>query len=284
MIENKKFLTPIIPSPPPPKHTEIQPRCFICKHFNVCSIRSDYLKTAQLIQNVLGAPCDSYEISSLPFVIPNFEGITIENWQDYFPEIITTTNNNTGYFYMAKYQYSKCGCKDNYIKFIYIVNKYYILFTAVYNEETKEFDASAGKDICYGSTCEIASDLELLQIGLLTLWEDIQEEANKPKDVINTTAFSAQLDCKYYEWEKGLDYNEGIKRIVAQYPDGVPIGPCGELYHLATYHIENQCVPCYHPENGHPVFIPMPYPLYVPPKKNNCNCKKAYTRDEMNEF
>lgn len=282
MVEYKKFLTPIIPSPPPPEHTRIKVRCFTCRHFPICEIRSDYLKTAKLIQNVLGAPNDSYEISSLPFKIPDFEGITIENWKEYFPETVTTKNGKTGYFYMAKYQYSKCCCKDNYIKFIYIVDKFYVLFTAIYNEETKEFDIPAGKEICYGVSCEIAEDLELLQIGLLDLKEDIEKQESKPKDVINTTAFSAQLDCKFYEWEKGLDYNEGIKRIVAQYPDGVPIGPCGELYHLATYHIEDKCVPCYHPENGYPAFAPLPYPVYIPPtcKKHEC----ARTRDELNEF
>lgn len=282
MIEKKKFLTPIIPSPPPPRHTEIKIHCFTCKHFPVCNIRQDYLKTAKLIQNVLGAPCDNYEISSLPFKIPEFEGITIENWKEYFPETITTKNDKIGYFYMAKYQYSKCCCKNTCIKFIYIIDKFYVIFTAIYDEDTKKFNISLGKEICYGITCEIANDLELLQNGLMVLLEDIKKKEAIPKDIINTTAFSAQLDCKYYEWEKGLDYNEGIKRIIAKYPDGIPIGPCGELYHLATYHIENHCIPCYHPENGHPVFAPMPYPVYIPsPCKKE---KQHHTRDELNEL
>lgn len=282
MTEYKKFLTPIKPSPPPPEHTQIKPRCFTCSKWDVCSIRTDYLKTAKLIQNILGSPCDSYEISSLPFTIPDFCGTTIENWKDYFPETIITKKDKIGSFYMAKYQYSKCCCKDNYIKFIYIVDKFYVLFTAIYNEKTNQFNISAGKDIYYGITCEIAKDLEILQLGLLKLKEDIEQMENKDKDIINTSAFSAQLNCKFYEWKKGLDYNEGIKRINIEYPDGIPLDSCGNFYHLATYHIEDKCIPCYHPKKEHPIFAPMPYPVFI---SNSCKKEEIYhTRDELNEF
>lgn len=275
MIEEKKFLTPIKTKLPPPKHTEIRPQCFICKHFPVCNIREDYLKTAKLIQEILGDPCEKYEMSPPPVKIPDFEGTFIENYEEYFPNSVKSTKNTDGNFYMAKY------INSNYIKFIYIFDGYYVLFSAQYNEETKEFDISQGKEICYGVSCEIAEDLELLQLGLLSLKEDIENIESEEKDIINTTYFSAELKCRFYEWEKGLDYYEGIKRIIAQYPNGIPINCNGELYHLATYHIENRCVPCYHPENGQPAFAPMPYPVFIPPK---CHKRKPKTRDELNEF
>lgn len=275
MKEEKKFLTPIKPELPAPPHTEIKVQCFTCKHFPVCNMRQDYLKTAQLIQEILGSPCESYEINPPPIKIPNFEGVFIENYQEYFPDTVISTKDTIGNFYMAKY-----NCSEN-IKFIYIFNGYYVLFNAQYNEETKEFDISQGKEICYGVTCEIAEDLDLLQLGLLSLKEDIENAEPEEKDIINTTHFSADLKCNFYEWEKGLNYYDGIRRIIAKYPNGIPIGCHGELYHLATYHIEDRCIPCYHPENGQPVFAPMPYPVYIP---SPCKKQKPPTRDELNEF
>lgn len=53
------FLTPI-DVPKPPHHTQIQVRCFTCKHFPVCLIKKDYLKTAVLIEGILGNPQKDY--------------------------------------------------------------------------------------------------------------------------------------------------------------------------------------------------------------------------------
>ena len=55
----------------------------------------------------------------------------------------------------------------------------------------------------------------------------------------------------------------------------------GKYYHLATFHKENGCVPCYHPENGQPAFAPMPYPVFIP---SPCKKQKPPTRDQLNEF
>ena len=53
------FLTPI-DVPKPPHHTQIQVRCFTCKHFPVCLIKKDYLKTAILIEGILCNPQKDY--------------------------------------------------------------------------------------------------------------------------------------------------------------------------------------------------------------------------------
>ena len=258
MIETKKFLTPIEPDLPPPKHTQLLPRCFICKHFPVCNIREDYLKTAQLIEEVLGAPCESYELYPTPIPVPEFIGTIIEDVEAYFPTTVLSTKDKEGSFYVAKYTDSKN------IQFMYIFDGYYVLFSAIYNEETNEFDISVGKEICYNIECNISeSSLDDLQLGLLSFKEDLeQQEPTEEVDIINLT------------------YDEGVRRIIAKYPCGIPLAD-GKYYHLATFHKENRCVPCYHPENGQPAFAPMPYPVFIPPK---CKKKRPPTRDELNEF
>ena len=77
MYCKEPLLVPIKEELPPPEHTEIRPRCFICKHFPVCNIREDYLKTAKLIQEILGDPCEKYEMSPPPVKIPDFEENTV---------------------------------------------------------------------------------------------------------------------------------------------------------------------------------------------------------------
>lgn len=273
MYDYKSFLTPINPELSLPEHTEIKIQCFICKHFPVCNIRLDYLKTAQLIQNVLGEPNKDFELCCSQHPIPDFEGTIIENYEEYFPKTVVNSKGKEGTFFAAKFIDSKN------INFVYIFNGYYVLFKAIFNEETLEFDIQKGIEVCYKIEFEIAEDLELLQLGLLSFKEDLENIENTETDVINTTAFSADLNCKFYEWEKGLDYYEGIRRIIAKYPNGIPLGDDGEYYHLATYHKEKDKVPCYTLPNK-PTFMPMPYPVYYPPKVKRC----SHTRDELNEF
>lgn len=271
MAEENKIFTPIKPNLPPPKHCELRPRCYTCRHYPICNIRQDYLKTARLIENILGNPCDSYKLNPCAPLIPNFDGTIIENYKKYFPETVKSTTDKEGKFYMAKY------CCENCVKFVYIFEGYYVLFIAKYNKESKIFEISSGKEICYNLSCTIADDLAL-QDGLLLLKADIEKQKDEQLDVINTTYFSAQLDCQFYEWEKGLTYEEGKKRICSC---ALPLSDCNnKYYHLATYHTEDEYVPCYYPEIRFPAFSPMPYP------PNFCNCKKKKTpktRDELNE-
>ena len=55
------FLTPI-EMPKPPHHTQVQVKCFTCKHFPVCLIKRDYIRTAVLIEGILGDPPKNYEV------------------------------------------------------------------------------------------------------------------------------------------------------------------------------------------------------------------------------
>jgi hypothetical protein len=102
-----------------------------------------------------------------------------------------------------------------------------------------------------------------LQSELLVWREDIEkkENQNKELDIINTTHFSAQLNCNFYEQEKGLTEKERIQRLVKQYPCGIPMRD-GRYYHLATYHIEPNKVPYCHSKDNYSTFSPMPYPVF----------------------
>ena len=267
----EKFLTPI-DILEPPRHTQIHPRCFTCKKFPVCNIREDYLKTALLIQRILGDPQEDRELNYYNSEwgrIPGYKGYNFINPENYFPESITTTEEDTGTFKEAKYR------SKNLVQFIYTIKGYFVLFDAVWDEEDKIFDFSSGREIYYGLKFNL-SDNSMIELAVgLEGWRTEMEEAEKESedlDVINTTYFSAKLECDFYEWEKGLTEAEGIKRIIAAFPNGVPCKD-GTYYHLATFHIEPHKVPCYHPENGKVAFAPMPYPVFIPPR-----CKKDLPR------
>jgi hypothetical protein len=115
----------------------------------VCNIREDYLKTAKLIEKVLGAPCESYELYPTPIPVPEFIGTIIEDVEAYFPTTVLSTKDKEGSFYIAKYTDSKN------IQFMYIFDGYYVLFSAIYNEGTNKFDISVGKEICYNIECNL---------------------------------------------------------------------------------------------------------------------------------
>lgn len=148
--------------------------------------------------------------------------------------------------------------------------------------ENGHFKISEGKDIyCKNVVSEISdADKEDINKSLLKIREKLIN--NKQKTAINTTAFSAELKCHFYEWEKGLTEEEGLRRVMLKYPEGIQIDD-NEYYHLETIHLEPGKVPCYHPLNGTPVFMPMPYPVYIPPKCE-CDKKRIPTRDELNEY
>ena len=73
------------------------------------------------------------------------------------------------------------------------------------------------------------------------------------------------------------NWNGGDSNLIRSYLDKLDDNT---YYYLATYHIEPKKTPCYHPNNGKVGFMPMPYPVFIPPKK----CCKPPTRDEVNEF
>lgn len=278
---NKKYLTPIKVKEPP-CHTQIHPRCYTCKKFPVCNIREDYLKTAYLIQQVLGDPQEDRELCQYNHrhdQLLDFRGFKFDNSEEYLPnsiqvkEKIEPKESSTlqvakegeeegekkgdGILMEARYR------DKDIVQFLYNINGYFVLFEAIFNGIS--YEISCGREIYYGLHFDLSTDsISEIQVGLEE-WRKLFErkENCKETDVINTTYFSAQLNCDFYEWEKGLTEEEGIKRIIAQFPDGVPCRG-GKLYHLATFHIEPHKVPCYHPENGNFAFAPMPYPIFVP--------------------
>lgn len=240
-------LTPLSNMPSPP-NSRIMVRCFTCKHFEVCSIRKDYLKTAQLISEVLGGPACSVEIHSgnIP-KFKNYVGTVIVEPLDYFPKEIMLETKEKGIFYQAKFVTFNC------VQFIYIINNEYVLFSANYDYDSKDFIISKGyteKGLCKYNISN--DDIITLQSSLIDWREEMKEIPFEVPDVINTSAFQAQLNCKFYEQEKGLQYEDGIKRLMLKYPYGIPIDDKGALYHIGTYHAE-------------PYPIPM-MPVYEPPK------------------
>lgn len=437
MYRHEHCLTPISEPMLPPPHTKVHVKCFTCKKFPVCNIRADYLRTALLIENILGRPCENLELHCIH---PDFKGISIPFGSDYMPEKILTKADKEGTFFALKAE------DVNHYNFVYGVDKCQIMFNAEYiepetsfgttiddnklfsllpltsfahpavttdgsstsynylpvnsntyladyiqarevidsidngkftiaisidfdtvfgnfnetgrypteeeindnpnlihksytsgeliipllkteaglsiyapitlqhdsvsdssdwektfkniknefsledskkifdylNTVVKEgyFKINEGTDLFYKNIkSEISDkDKELINKALLEIREIIINQ--QTKTVINTTAFHADLQCKFYEWERGLNEEEGIKRLMLKYPHGIPIDD-KEYYHLETIHIEPGKVPCYHPFNGTPTFMPMPYPVYIPPK---CEHKPCYaTRDEINE-
>ena len=441
MYKHEHCLTPISKPLPPPPHTKVRVKCFTCKKFPVCNIRADYLRTALLIENIVGRPCENLE---LHHIHPCFKGISIPFAIEYLPQTIVTKMGKEGIFFALKSEDI-----DNY-NFIYCIDGRKLLFKAEYidsvtsfganisdeelfnllpidgitypaktttidmtfyhylpvgmsvsknsidqareminsidegefnitlsfaikgifgnfnkeeryptEEEIKDnpdlilngitagklivpiikkngklslnkeiifkispttdtemwdstfrtqnlnfsmedsqkifdyintitengyFKISEGKDIyCKNVVSEISdADKEDINKSLLKIREKLIN--NKQKTAINTTAFSAELKCHFYEWEKGLTEEEGLKRVMLKYPEGIQIDD-NEYYHLETIHLEPGKVPCYHPLNGTPVFMPMPYPVYIPPKcECECDKKRIPTRDELNEY
>lgn len=277
MRKEVNFLTPINIDIPP-AHTQVWPRCATCKKFPVCNIRLDYLKTLYLIQEILGDPQEDYELhKSNPYAkYPCYEGNPIENPETIFPAELTfterilptgetLTESVTGQLESAKYQ------NYNTVLFMYDSEGYKVVFRALYNEETKEFDIKDGYDIVYHIKYIFPTESILeLQVNLETWRNEMIEKEDKDADIINTTYFSAQLNCRFYEQIKGLRPEEGFRRMIAEFPNGIPDGE-GNYYHIETLHIEPNKVPCYNPNAGKVAFAPIPYPVFVPRP-----CKKKF--------
>lgn len=237
------YLTPInVPVPPP--HTQIHPRCFTCKKFPVCSLRDDYLKTATLIQWVLGDPQKDREIGWIDYrcgELHDFKGFNFHNPGEIFPETVTTKNNEVGSYLDSKWR------NYNIVQFIYIINDYYVQFDAFWNCGLKTYEIK-GHEVYYNIPYSLSTESESAIIEGLTSWREKmieKEKENKNYDIVNTTHFSAILNCVFYEQQKGLSEREGIERLFIHYPNGFP------YHHLATYHIEPYKVP---------TFAPFPYP------------------------
>lgn len=267
----------LAPIPPklPPKHTQIQPRCFTCKHFEMCSFKKDYLKTITLMQNDLGAPQFDYEWTTKYIVIPDFVGFPLMNQDDFFPKEIKFENDDhVGKLWLARFN------GINYVNVVYKDRKYYILIKLVYNKETELYELKSCCEAFYKVEYELSNkSLEEIQLGLVDWREQIINAVMPPPppkpDIINTTHFSANLNCDMYEWNKD-SFEDAIEKLCKKYPYGVPIDEDGRaLYHIATFHIAGGEVP-YAPlyygkkkDNIQPYIPPQPIKPPKPPKRRD---------------
>lgn len=271
MQKQELCLTPIPCKLPPPKNTQIQVRCFTCKKFDVCRIKEDYLKTAMLISEVLGSPAKNFNLNW----IPNFYGIDIYEPLNYFPFYVRITDsikNITCKFLGARFT------DDNNISFVYGNDYLVIQFKTICVENNWRF--FMGEEVNTRQPFYIlAENIQEIEKGLIKFQKDLQN-AKPPahSDIIETTAFSARLECDYYDPIKNLSYCDGMKHIAEKYPKGVPLG-CNRYYHIATYHVEPHEVPMYHPYNGTTAYMPLPYPVMIPPKCKK-KCEKPHRRDD----
>jgi hypothetical protein len=247
-MRNNCYLKPANNVPPEP--TKVQPKCYSCKKFPICSIRKDYLKAASLIENLLGNPNKDLELKwykskYFPRPLPNFEGFDLENYADYFTFDMAATiqdKKESGSIKEVKYH------NKDFIQFLCDFEDYLAIITAIWNDKTNEYDISEGKEIFYHLKYTLTDEtVENFQINLLVWREDMEkkEKDGKELDLINTTYFTAELDCQFYE------FNKEKKR-----PEDYP-----HLHHVATYHIEPHKVK----EMEQPKEIPTGFPCVLPP-------------------
>lgn len=267
--------------PEPPRHTQIKPRCLICKKFPVCRIREDYLKTAYLIQEVLGDPQEDREL------VPcdrGFVGYDIENPTDYLPETLSIVNLKEGEEpYNGTLKALKYKDKDR-LQALYDVEGYLVVFKITWDEAFERYTLSDGTELYYSIIFKPVSyeiDDTALQVWRLEMIEKEEEEKEKEKDIIDTTHFSAILNCDFFEADKHLTEEQGWKRMELHWKDHPPYRPCHpKLYHLATYHIEPRHVP----ELDHS-FAPTPilYPVFLPKPPCPPPKRPPMRRDDMND-
>lgn len=272
----EKFLVPIN-IPRPPRHTQIKPRCATCKKFPVCNIREDYLKTAFLIQEILGDPQEDRELRCCDC---GFYGRDLENPSSYLSDALEVINPDetkeeplTGRLQAIKYK------NINFLQALYNVNGYSVVFKIFWDKAFERYTISDGLELYYNIKFKPVSysiDDTALQAWRLEMIEKEEEEKSKEKDIINTTFFSAILNCDFYEQDKKLNEKEGWHRMELHWEKIFSKSSCPPIYHhLATYHIEPREVPGINSKFSpipilYPVFVPKPsYPPARPPKRRD---------------
>lgn len=269
--------------PKPPKHTQVKIRCLTCSKFSVCKLVTDYLKTAYLIQEILGDPQEDRELVPCDC---GFVGYDIENPENYLPATLSVINlKEEEEPYSGKLKALKYKDENN-LQALYEVEGYLVVFKITWDEAFERYSFSDGKELYYDITFKPA--IYIFDDAALQAWREElirkkEEEKEKEKDIINTTFFSAILNCDFYELDKNLTEEQGWKRMELHWKDHPPYKPCHpKLYHLATYHMEPRKVP----ELDHS-FAPTPilYPVFLPKSKKSCPPKKPpIRRDEDNEY
>ena len=256
--------------PEPPKHTQVSPRCFSCTKWEVCNLRSDYMKTAMLIQRILGDPQQDYELREED---GGFYGIPFPQPTLYFPETFVFEDETVATLLSAKY------VNKNFVRVLYEINRYYYQFVFFWSEAEK-YEITIGKELYYGLLIKMPKEVSDNIATNLLLWRSDMEEreaAEKEGELINTTFFSAILNCQFYEYDKKVDEKEKLHRMALQcdYPDD-----CCHHHHIATFHFENEKVPELSSK-----FSPIPvlYPVFIPKdKERKCKHKSSIRREDFN--
>ena len=256
--------------PEPPRHTQITPRCLTCTKWEVCNLRSDYMKTAMLIQRVLGDPQQDFELREED---GGFYGHDFPDPSIYFPETFEYDEQTTATFLSAKY------VNKNFVRVLYEINRYYYQFVIFWIDSGK-YEMSIGKELYYGLLLKMPNEVAQEIEDNLMLWRNDMEEreaAAEEGDLINTTFFSAILNCQFYEFDKKADEKEKVHRMALQcnYPNN-----CCHHHHIATFHFENEKVPELSSK-----FSPVPvlYPVFIPKDKaKKCKPKPPVRREDFN--
>lgn len=127
-------------------------------------------------------------------------GWKITNYADYFPETVDISAENPATIMDAAYRDLNLVC----IRYC-SEEGYYIDFTAEWKED--HYEVSQGKEVYYNLTYSLTLSSETEIIDGLNRWraDNTKEESSEEvKEVINTTYFSALLNCAFYEQEKEL--------------------------------------------------------------------------------
>lgn len=221
---------------------------------------TDYLKTTTLIENILGNPQKDRALAC----DWGFTGLEFD--EQIFPtEIQASTigaEETTGTYINAKYKN-----KDK-VKLLYEIKKYLVMFTFTWDEGEQTYKLTSNKEIYFGITFNLNSESEQAIVTPLLSWrEDYikKEEEQGEQDIINTTLFSCDLQCREYEYDKRLKNSEQF---------------CfdNRVHHIATYHKEDSPVTPYSEPNtssaiAYPVFIPSkPSKKIAPPHRRGDCC------------
>lgn len=146
------------------------------------------MKTAMLIQRILGDPQQDFELREED---GGFYGIPFPEPTLYFPETFTFEDETVATLLSAKY------VNKNFVRVLYEINKYYYQFVFFWSE-TEKYEVTIGKELYYGLLIKMPNEVSNEIATNLLLWRSDMEEreaAREEGDLINTTFFSAILNC-----------------------------------------------------------------------------------------
>ena len=167
----------------------------------------------------------------------------------------------------------------NNVKCTYIIDNFLVNFNLKWNDLQNKFIASFGIEEYYKIQFVLTQESkeELENNPILEQWR--QEEKKKEEEcpcIINTTYFSVNLNCEFYQQDKNLTNKELQRRYKEINPDG---DVEDDMIHIATYHIEPHQV-----DYLTSTFSPDPvvYPVFIPKKPLKKAPAPPKRRDDLN--